>query len=333
MEILSGFCNLNEFYETIDSREDCLNFDFDPKFLQKINPPFIEKLLVNPFIFYVKCGSFSNSSNNIEFSEIVHSIIKIENMYLLSLLKNFKDTYKNIENKERYKIKFIAIQLEEKDEDIPKSSILSKVISLGDLLEKGTAVGKIDIQKLEKQILKELKREELEDCIKSFRGNVLQQLFKLQPKKSKRQYINKKFKLIKDYELEYNSINKDLLFKVECPFCQLNYNVSLNNNYAKATKLEDVFEFRNIQNIERIVFKCNHINSDYENLNLKFSFEPKFILNEHNEHNKYNYALLQYFFQFKIEKDNTISFFDSLKTKANMTIKDLKKAMVSLNGK
>ena len=243
MEILSGFCNLNEFYETIDSREDCLNFDFDPKFLQKINPPFIEKLLVNPFIFYVKCGSFSNSSNNIEFSEIVHSIIKIENMYLLSLLKNFKDTYKNIENKERYKIKFIAIQLEEKDEDIPKSSILSKVISLGDLLEKGTAVGKIDIQKLEKQISKELKREELEDCIKSFRGNVLQQLFKLQPKKSKRQYINKKFKLIKDYELEYNSINKDLLFKVECPFCQLNYNVSLNNNYAKATKLEDVFEF------------------------------------------------------------------------------------------
>ena len=159
MEILSGFCNLNEFYETIDSREDCLNFDFDPKFLQKINPPFIEKLLVNPFIFYVKCGSFSNSSNNIEFSEIVHSIIKIENMYLLSLLKNFKDTYKNIENKERYKIKFIAIQLEEKDEDIPKSSILSKVISLGDLLEKGTAVGKIDIQKLEKHISKELKLE------------------------------------------------------------------------------------------------------------------------------------------------------------------------------
>ena len=192
MEILSGFCNLNEFYETIDSREDCLNFDFDPKFLQKINPPFIEKLLVNPVIFYVKCGSFSNSSKNIEFSEIVHSIIKIENMYLLWLLKNFKDTYKNIENKERYKIKFIAIQLEEKDEDIPKSSILSKVISLGDLLEKGTAVGKIDIQKLEKQISKELKREELEDCIKSFRGNVLQQLFKLHPKKSKRQYINKK---------------------------------------------------------------------------------------------------------------------------------------------
>lgn len=261
MEILSGFCNLNEFYETIDSREDCLNFDFDPKFLQKINPPLIEKLLVNPFIFYVKCGSFSNSSNNIEFSEIVHSIIKIENMYLLSLLKNFKDTYKNIENKERYKIKFIAIQLEEKDEDIPKSSILSKVISLGNLLEQGTTVGKIDIQKFENEISKELKREELEDCIRHFRGNVLQQLYKLQPKESKKQHINKKFKLITDYELEYNNTNKDLLFKVECPFCEKYYNVSLNNDNSAVTKL-----------IRYSIRTCTDINISSNDCFFKFRF-------------------------------------------------------------
>lgn len=327
MEILSGFCNLNEFYETIDSREDCLNFDFDPKFLQKINPPFIEKLLVNPFIFYVKCGSFSNSSNNIEFSEIVHSIIKIENMYLLSLLKNFKDTYKNIENKERYKIKFIAIQLEEKDEDIPKSSILSKVISLGNLLEQGTTVGKIDIQKFENEISKELKREELEDCIRHFRGNVLQQLYKLQPKESKKQHINKKFKLITDYELEYNSINKDLLFKVECPFCEKYYNVSLNNDNLAVTKLENIFEFRNVKDIEKVFFKCDHINSNNEN-NVEFSFRPKFKLDDC----KYKYALIQYFFEFKIDKENTLLFFDSQKKVNKVTIKKLMETLGNLNG-
>jgi hypothetical protein len=327
VEILSGFCNLNEFYETIDSREDCLNFDFDPKFLQKINPPFIEKLLVNPFIFYVKCGSFSNSSNNIEFSEIVHSIIKIENMYLLSLLKNFKDTYKNIENKERYKIKFIAIQLEEKDEDIPKSSILSKVISLGNLLEQGTTVGKIDIQKFENEISKELKREELEDCIRHFRGNVLQQLYKLQPKESKKQHINKKFKLITDYELEYNSINKDLLFKVECPFCEKYYNVSLNNDNSAVTKLENIFEFRNVKDIEKVFFKCDHINSNNEN-NVEFSFRPKFKLDDC----KYKYALIQYFFEFKIDKENTLLFFDSQKKVNKVTIKKLMETLGNLNG-
>ena len=327
MEILSGFCNLNEFYETIDSREDCLNFDFDPKFLQKINPPFIEKLLVNPFIFYVKCGSFSNSSNNIEFSEIVHSIIKIENMYLLSLLKNFKDTYKNIENKERYKIKFIAIQLEEKDEDIPKSSILSKVISLGNLLEQGTTVGKIDIQKFENEISKELKREELEDCIRHFRGNVLQQLYKLQPKESKKQHINKKFKLITDYELEYNSINKDLLFKVECPFCEKYYNVSLNNDNSAVTKLENIFEFSNVKDIEKVFFKCDHINSNNEN-NVEFSFRPKFKLDDC----KYKYALIQYFFEFKIDKENTLLFFDSQKKVNKVTIKKLMETLGNLNG-
>lgn len=327
MEILSGFCNLNEFYETIDSREDCLNFDFDPKFLQKINPPFIEKLLVNPFIFYVKCGSFSNSSNNIEFSEIVHSIIKIENMYLLSLLKNFKDTYKNIENKERYKIKFIAIQLEEKDEDIPKSSILSKVISLGNLLEQGTTVGKIDIQKFENEISKELKREELEDCIRHFRGNVLQQLYKLQPKESKKQHINKKFKLITDYELEYNNTNKDLLFKVECPFCEKYYNVSLNNDNSAVTKLENIFEFRNVKDIEKVFFKCDHINSNNEN-NVEFSFRPKFKLDDC----KYKYALIQYFFEFKIDKENTLLFFDSQKKVNKVTIKKLMETLGNLNG-
>ena len=327
MEILSGFCNLNEFYETIDSREDCLNFDFDPKFLQKINPPFIEKLLVNPFIFYVKCGSFSNSSNNIEFSEIVHSIIKIENMYLLSLLKNFKDTYKNIENKERYKIKFIAIQLEEKDEDIPKSSILSKVISLGNLLEQGTTVGKIDIQKFENEISKELKREELEDCIRHFRGNVLQQLYKLQPKESKKQHINKKFKLITDYELEYNNTNKDLLFKVECPFCEKYYNVSLNNDNLAVTKLENIFEFRNVKDIEKVFFKCDHINSNNEN-NVEFSFRPKFKLDDC----KYKYALIQYFFEFKIDKENTLLFFDSQKKVNKVTIKKLMETLGNLNG-
>lgn len=327
MEILSGFCNLNEFYETIDSREDCLNFDFDPKFLQKINPPFIEKLLVNPFIFYVKCGSFSNSSNNIEFSEIIHSIIKIENMYLLSLLKNFKDTYKNIENKERYKIKFIAIQLEEKDEDIPKSSILSKVISLGNLLEQGTTVGKIDIQKFENEISKELKREELEDCIRHFRGNVLQQLYKLQPKESKKQHINKKFKLITDYELEYNNTNKDLLFKVECPFCEKYYNVSLNNDNSAVTKLENIFEFRNVKDIEKVFFKCDHINSNNEN-NVEFSFRPKFKLDDC----KYKYALIQYFFEFKIDKENTLLFFDSQKKVNKVTIKKLMETLGNLNG-
>lgn len=327
MEILSGFCNLNEFYETIDSREDCLNFDFDPKFLQKINPPFIEKLLVNPFIFYVKCGSFSNSSNNIEFSEIVHSIIKIENMYLLSLLKNFKDTYKNIENKERYKIKFIAIQLEEKDEDIPKSSILSKVISLGNLLEQGTTVGKIDIQKFENEISKELKREELEDCIRHFRGNVLQQLYKLQPKESKKQHINKKFKLITDYELEYNNTNKDLLFKVECPFCEKYYNVSLNNDNSAVTKLENIFEFRNVKDIEKVFFKCDHINSNNEN-NVEFSFRPKFKLDDC----KYKYALIQYFFEFKIDKENTLLFFDSQKKVNKVSIKKLMETLGNLNG-
>ena len=327
MEILSGFCNLNEFYETIDSREDCLNFDFDPKFLQKINPPFIEKLLVNPFIFYVKCGSFSNSSNNIEFSEIIHSIIKIENMYLLSLLKNFKDTYKNIENKERYKIKFIAIQLEEKDEDIPKSSILSKVISLGNLLEQGTTVGKIDIQKFENEISKELKREELEDCIRHFRGNVLQQLYKLQPKESKKQHINKKFKLITDYELEYNNTNKDLLFKVECPFCEKYYNVSLNNDNLAVTKLENIFEFRNVKDIEKVFFKCDHINSNNEN-NVEFSFRPKFKLDDC----KYKYALIQYFFEFKIDKENTLLFFDSQKKVNKVTIKKLMETLGNLNG-
>ena len=327
MEILSGFCNLNEFYETIDSREDCLNFDFDPKFLQKINPPFIEKLLVNPFIFYVKCGSFSNSSNNIEFSEIVHSIIKIENMYLLSLLKNFKDTYKNIENKERYKIKFIAIQLEEKDEDIPKSSILSKVISLGNLLEQGTTVGKIDIQKFENEISKELKREELEDCIRHFRGNVLQQLYKLQPKESKKQHINKKFKLITDYELEYNNTNKDLLFKVECPFCEKYYNVSLNNDNSAVTKLENIFEFKNVKDIEKVFFKCDHINSNNEN-NVEFSFRPKFKLDDC----KYKYALIQYFFEFKIDKENTLLFFDSQKKVNKVSIKKLMETLGNLNG-
>ena len=282
--------------------------------------PYVNKLLsTNGFIFNSLTNSFEiNNKTTYNYDNAIvlsNEQFEIENKKIIAFPNPAKSYIEisGLDKSENYKIYTVS----------------------GIEVDKGTVSDneKIDIQKLEKQISKELKREELEDCIKSFRGNVLQQLFKLQPKKSKRQYINKKFKLIKDYELEYNSINKDLLFKVECPFCQLNYNVSLNNNYAKATKLEDVFEFRNIQNIERIVFKCNHINSDYENLNLKFSFEPKFILNEHNEHNKYNYALLQYFFQFKIEKDNTISFFDSLKTKANMTIKDLKKAMVSLNGK
>ena len=327
MEILSGFCNLNEFYETIDSREDCLNFDFDPKFLQKINPPFIEKLLVNPFIFYVKNGSFSNSSNNIEFSEIVHSIIKIENMYLLALLKNFKNVYERLENKEKYKLKFIAIQLEEKDEDISKSSLLSKVISLGNLLEQGTTVGKIDIQKFENEISKELKREELEDCIRHFRGNVLQQLYKLQPKESKKQHINKKFKLITDYELEYNNTNKDLLFKVECPFCEKYYNVSLNNDNSAVTKLENIFEFRNVKDIEKVFFKCDHINSNNEN-NVEFSFRPKFKLDDC----KYKYALIQYFFEFKIDKENTLLFFDSQKKVNKVTIKKLMETLGNLNG-
>ncbi|MCT7584559.1 hypothetical protein N5U55_10600 [Aliarcobacter butzleri] len=327
MEILSGFCNLNEFYKLIDSKEDCLNIDFDSNFLSKINPFFIEKLLVNPFIFYVKNGSFSNSSNNIEFSEIVHSIIKIENMYLLALLKNFKNVYERLENKEKYKLKFIAIQLEEKDEDISKSSLLSKVISLGNLLEQGTTVGKIDIQKFENEISKELKREELEDCIRHFRGNVLQQLYKLQPKESKKQHINKKFKLITDYELEYNSINKDLLFKVECPFCEKYYNVSLNNDNSAVTKLENIFEFRNVKDIEKVFFKCDHINSNNEN-NVEFSFRPKFKLDDC----KYKYALIQYFFEFKIDKENTLLFFDSQKKVNKVTIKKLMETLGNLNG-
>lgn len=248
-------------------------------------------------------------------------------MYLLSLLKNFKDTYKNIENKERYKIKFIAIQLEEKDEDIPKSSILSKVISLGNLLEQGTTVGKIDIQKFENEISKELKREELEDCIRHFRGNVLQQLYKLQPKESKKQHINKKFKLITDYELEYNNTNKDLLFKVECPFCEKYYNVSLNNDNSAVTKLENIFEFRNVKDIEKVFFKCDHINSNNEN-NVEFSFRPKFKLDDC----KYKYALIQYFFEFKIDKENTLLFFDSQKKVNKVTIKKLMETLGNLNG-
>lgn len=304
MKKLSGQCTLEEFFISMTKSDTLMNkyngFIYEFNLFKKLrNDRFINEILIKPIIFYLKVDSFANSGENIKIDEIIKDIVATEDYNILCFLNNLSAL-----KKREFTINFIAIQIDNQNncstKDIFNTMLLKEIIEVEYFFLKGSTSGVIDIKRIEKNISNYITDNDFIGYIKNYQKNLFQQILKLQPKDKKVNYVKNEFKVIPNFELEYEKIGTtNCIFNIKCVICGKTHSVSINNKLKDVLKAKDFFDIN--ENI--VELKCGHKETKYFGM-VDFMFHIKFGIND----KKYEFALLQYFYEYAIDNNNFIKF-------------------------
>ena len=264
MKKLSGQCTLEEFFISMTKSDTLMNkyngFIYEFNLFKKLrNDSFIKEILIKPIIFYLKVDSFANSGENIKIDEIIKDIVATEDYNILCFLNNLSAL-----KKREFTINFIAIQIDNQNncstKDIFNTILLKEIIEVEYFFLKGSTSGVIDIKRIEKNISNYITDNDFIGYIKNYQKNLFQQILKLQPKDKKVNYVKNEFKVIPNFELEYEKIGTtNCIFNIKCVICGKTHSVSINNKLKDVLKAKDFFDIN--ENI--VELKCGHKETKY----------------------------------------------------------------------
>lgn len=309
MKLYSGITDLNILLEEISSYLKDESTDYNTSAITtKVKPLFYEVLLTKTYIFYVKKDSFNNSKEKADFKEISKKIIFIEDIKSLVALKKYDENARA-----KYQISWIAKERFEeiiKNEDSfenknPEKGLIEKDtfsalkhfqnITFLDATKKDEIddntkkMYRIDFEKLESSFSKDV-RIPLINLTRHSKKYFYKDIFKIQLSSDKDNSINIIEQVLNP--IKYNDIiitkkEQSNVYNYRCQICNKLHQVILSKSqrdkniaskkYKRVDKQFIELLYDSISGREMYKINCDHKDTEYENIDFSFLFNPLYL--------------------------------------------------------